>query len=93
MTSRTKSKPPEVIAATTGNAPAAPVQADTKVAMLIALLTRPEGATLDQMVAATGWQPHTTRAALTRLKARGFTVTSVKIDGVRTYRASGPAAS
>ncbi|MDB5701465.1 MAG: hypothetical protein JWL66_1664 [Sphingomonadales bacterium] len=92
MTNRTKSAPPEVIAATTANAPAAPVQA-TKVATLIALLTRAEGATLDQMVAATGWQPHTTRAALTRLKARGYAVSSVKVDGIRTYRASGSAAS
>jgi hypothetical protein len=93
MTNQTKSKPPEVTAATTTNALAAPVQADTKIATLIALLSRPEGAALDQIVAATGWQPHTTRAALTRLKARGYAVTSVKVDGIRTYHASGPAAS
>lgn len=93
MTSQNKSKPPEMKAAKAANAPAAPVQANTKVAALIALLTRAEGGTLDQMVAATGWQPHTMRAALTRLKARGYAVTSAKVDGIRTYRASGPAAS
>jgi glycine cleavage system pyridoxal-binding protein P len=91
MTNYTRSKPSEMKGATA--AQAAAVQAATKVATLIALLARAEGATLDQMVVATGWQPHTTRAALTRLKARGFTVTSVKIAGVRTYRTSGPAAS
>jgi DNA-binding transcriptional regulator PaaX len=90
MTSQTKSKTPEITAATSVFAPAAPVQPETKVATLVAMLVRAEGATLDQLVSATGWQPHTTRAALTRLKARGYVVTSVKIDGVRTYRASGP---
>jgi hypothetical protein len=93
MTSRTRSKRPEMTAAITANTPAAPAQATTKVATLIAMLAEAEGATLGQMVAATGWLPHTTRAALTRLKARGYTVSSVKVDGVRTYSASGPAAS
>lgn len=49
------------------------------------LLTRAEVATLDEMVAATCWKPHTTRAALTRLKARGHTITSVKVEGILTY--------
>lgn len=59
----------------------------TKSAVVIDLLTRSEGATLEQMVDATGWLPHTTRAALTGLKKKGFTITSEKVDGVRTYRA------
>ena len=57
---------------------------------LAALLLRDEGATLDQMVAATGWLPHTTRAALTGMKKRGYAIDSDKIDGVRTYRAVAP---
>jgi hypothetical protein len=32
------------------------------------------GASLDELVALTGWLPHTTRAALTRLRQRGFAV-------------------
>jgi predicted ArsR family transcriptional regulator len=92
MTNQSKSKSPGKTA-TAALAPPAPARAETKAATLIALLTGREGATLGQMVAATGWQPHTTRAALTRLKARGYVVTSVKTDGVRTYRATGPAAS
>ncbi len=39
----------------------------TKQARVIALLERDSGATLDELVAATGWLPHTTRAALTGL--------------------------
>jgi hypothetical protein len=93
MTNQTKSKPLEKTAATEVHVPGAAIQPETKVATLIALLIRPEGATLDQMVVATGWQPHTTRAALTRLKSRGYVVASGKVEGIRTYRASGPAAS
>lgn len=57
---------------------------------LAALLVRDEGASLDQMVLATGWLPHTTRAALTGLKKKGYVISSNKIDGLRTYRAVAP---
>src|SRR5271165_2813163 len=46
----------------------------TKIAQVIALLERPGGATLAELVAATGWLPHTTRAALTGLRKRGYAV-------------------
>ena len=62
----------------------------TKRDQLAAMLVRDEGATLDQMIAATGWLPHTTRAALTGLRKAGFTIDSDKIDGIRTYRAVAP---
>ena len=54
------------------------------------LLLRASGATLDEMVSATGWLPHTTRAALTGLKKKGYALRSDKVDGVRTYRAVAP---
>lgn len=57
-----------------------------KISGVLELLTRAEGATLEQMVAATGWLSHTTRAALTGLKKKGHAVTSDKVNGVRTYR-------
>ena len=57
---------------------------------LAALLVRDEGATLDQMIAATGWLPHTTRAAMTGLRRKGYAIDSDKVDGVRTYRAVAP---
>ena len=58
--------------------------------LLAGLLIRDEGATLDQMTAATAWLPHTTRAALTGLKKKGYAISSDKVDGVRTYRAVAP---
>jgi hypothetical protein len=72
------------------NAPAGSAKGDTKQHQLAALVVRDEGATLDEMIAATGWLPHTTRAALTGLKKKGYAISSDKVDGVRTYRAVAP---
>ena len=44
----------------------------TKIAHVVTLLERRDGATLEELVAATGWLPHTTRAALTGLRKRGY---------------------
>ena len=57
-----------------------------KAALVLDLLRRDDGATLEQLVAATGWLPHTTRAALTGIKKKGHSLRSDKVDGVRTYR-------
>ncbi len=70
--------------------PPAPGKAPSKQESLAALLVRDEGATLDQMIAATGWLPHTTRAAMTGLRKKGYVIDSDKVDGVRTYRAVAP---
>jgi hypothetical protein len=63
------------------------VRAGTKQALLVDMLERDEGATIQQIVDATGWLPHTTRAALTGLKKRGFEISSEKGEGVTRYRA------
>ena len=47
-------------------------RAGTKQALIAGLLAREQGATLDELIAATGWLPHTTRAALTGLRRKGF---------------------
>ena len=62
----------------------------TKRAQLIDLLERNERASLDDMIAATGWLPHTTRAALTGLRKSGRIIESEKVDGVRRYRIAAP---
>ena len=62
----------------------------SKQQLLADLLIRDSGATLNEMVSATGWLPHTTRAALTGLKKKGYAISSDKVDGVRTYRALAP---
>ena len=64
----------------------------SKEAMLIEMLRRPEGATIAQIMAATGWQAHTCRGAFAGAlkKKRGLTVTSEKRErGERVYRIAG----
>jgi hypothetical protein len=46
----------------------------SKLASVIALLRRSEGATIDVLTEATGWLPHTTRAAITGVRKRGYSV-------------------
>lgn len=58
------------------------VERSSKIGAVITLLLRPEGATLEQMVNATGWLPHTTRAALTGLKKKGYVISSEKVAGL-----------
>jgi predicted ArsR family transcriptional regulator len=48
--------------------------APTKAAQVIKLLARSRGATLADLTTATGWQPHTVRAHLTRLRKAGHTL-------------------
>ena len=43
------------------------------------------GASLDELVELTGWQPHTVRAALTRLRQRGFAVNLRETDDRKAY--------
>lgn len=56
-----------------------------KIHLVIGLLRREGGASLDEMVQATGWLPHTTRAALTGLKKKGHTIGKAKTEGVTRY--------
>ena len=69
-----------------------PIQrAGTKQAMLIALLQSPEGATMDTIMAATSWQSHTVRGAMSGAlgKKLGLILTSAKEGGgARVYRIS-----
>jgi Protein of unknown function (DUF3489) len=46
----------------------------TKIARVVELLQRDQGVRLDELIAATGWLPHTARAALTGLRHRGYDV-------------------
>ncbi len=52
----------------------------SKLDAVITLLGRDEGASVEELMAATGWLPHTTRAALTGLRKRGFAVTRERAD-------------
>ena len=64
-------------------------RAGTKQAMLIEMLRRPEGGTMEEIMAATGWLAHTARGAMSGAlgKKLGIVVTSAKeVDRGRVYR-------
>ena len=66
---------------------AAPRQ--TKQQIMIDLLRRPEGAGIEEITAATGWQSHTVRGAMSGAlkKKLGLEITSKKVEGLgRVYR-------
>ncbi|WP_366915013.1 DUF3489 domain-containing protein [Antarcticimicrobium sp.] len=68
-------------------ADAAPRQ--TKQQIMIDLLRRPEGAGIEEITAATGWQSHTVRGAMSGAlkKKLGLDITSEKIEERgRVYR-------
>ena len=75
--------------ATARSAPAAPTarapRQGTKIGRVIELLERDQGAKLDELTAATGWLPHTARAALTCLRHRGY---DVRLERGESGRAS-----
>jgi hypothetical protein len=63
-------------------------KSDSKQNRIVALLQRPEGATLDALVKETQWQKHSVRGFLagTVRKKLKLPLLSEKIDGVRNYR-------
>jgi Protein of unknown function (DUF3489) len=62
--------------------------ASTKQAKVIALLQRPDGASIQEIVKATGWQPRTVRGAISGAlkKKLGLAVTSAKEERGQVYR-------
>jgi hypothetical protein len=83
MTTRAKAQPtPDAETAPQPKTPKA------KIAILLGLLRQPGGATIEAMMAATGWQAHSVRGALSGSikKALGIAVISEKTEAGRIYR-------
>ena len=81
----TAAPPPKAPAGATERLP----REGTKQATMIAMLQRKNGATIAEIVEATGWQQHTVRGALAGAlkKKLGLTIVSEKVDGRgRVYR-------
>ena len=58
----------------------------TKQSLLIEMLSQEGGASLTAIVEATGWQSHTTRAALTGLRKKGHAIERFRGDDETRYR-------
>lgn len=92
VASARKAKPkPEPVQMPDGTDTAKPVaiRAGTKQAQIIAMLQRPEGATVAEMVKATGWLAHTVRGSISGAlkKKLALPITAEKVEGRGTvYR-------
>ena len=75
------------VAGASGTAAASPAPG-SKRTLIIGLMRREGGATMDELVAATDWLPHTTRAALSGLRKSGIAVELAKAERgtASTYR-------
>jgi len=84
---RTRARPTAVIAKKKNDTrPARP----TKLAGVIDLLKKPDGATIEVLMNATGWQAHSVRAALTGLRKKGRAIECSKSEsGITCYRITG----
>jgi len=66
-------------------------KAPTKIALVLAMMDTAAGIPVADLMAATGWQPHTIRAAMTGLRKKGHSIQRIKRDGVTCYRITGMA--
>jgi hypothetical protein len=91
ITNLRSAKPEPVVepqtASVTSTIPASPkpvaLRTGTKQAQIIALLQRPEGAAITEIVAETGWMPHSVRGMISGAlkKKLGLPIASEKVDG------------
>ena len=73
-------------------APDAPVKQTTKQDLVLALLQAEGGTPLSAILEATGWLPHTARAALTGLRKKGHAIVRTKLEGETRYTIAATAA-
>jgi hypothetical protein len=58
----------------------------SKQALIVTMMQKSKGASIEALIEATGWLPHTTRAALTGLRKRGFSIEYKKEAAGAVYR-------
>ena len=57
----------------------------SKLDLIATMLSAPSGATLEDLTAATGWQPHSVRAGMTGLRKQGQSITRTSVDGTTRF--------
>lgn len=90
MTTTSKSQPAKTSAKVTD----APVDSGarrvpTKTDQLLAMLQTPDGVSIEELSDRFGWMKHTTRAAFTGLRKKGYAVIRGKQGSVAVYRIGG----
>jgi hypothetical protein len=70
------------------NAAASEIPSRPKLFIIIEMLRRPSGATMQELIEVTGWKPNSIRGAISGAigKRRIMEISSEKVAGIRTYR-------
>lgn len=84
-TARRKPKVSDIAPPTPVVAKPAPLPTRKK-SLIEAMVRRREGCTVSELTAATGWQEHSLRAAITGLRKAGHSIDRDKTDGPSRYR-------
>ena len=77
---------PMIDAAGTGRRASSTAAPGGKLGSVLSALATEDGATIAALATLTGWLPHTARAALTRLRQRGYPIRLVGAPGSKAYR-------
>ena len=88
MTSQTKTRRRQKPAEAAPPAPTPEVPPATpprKPELIRTMLSAPGGAAMHQLIAATGWQAHSLRAAMTGLRKQGHAIQRETVDGATRY--------
>ncbi len=72
--------------ATSAQSPNAAKRPGGKLGLILDRLGRRTGATIDELVDATGWQKHSVHGALSRLRTHGFAIRLEAKEGRKAYR-------
>jgi len=59
-----------------------------KLGQVLSAVQQTDGASIDELITLTGWQAHTVRATLTRLRRSGVPICLAEISGARRYVAA-----
>ncbi len=63
-----------------------PTQPVNKKRLIETMLRRADGCTVSELIAATGWQKHSLRAAMTGFRKAGCLINRDRTDGLSRYR-------
>jgi hypothetical protein len=86
MTKFAKARPTESASNSKGTGDEPLPRAPTKTERLVTMLQVPDGVSVEELRSTFGWLKPTTRAALTKLRKKGYAIARLQGDGGNVYR-------
>ena len=86
MTKPAKARPTNATSNSEGTSDQSTPRSPTKTERLVTMLQAPDGVSVEELSSAFGWLKHTTRAALTGLRKKGYAIVRSQGNGGHVYR-------